>query len=40
MYDRLYQHFEENNLLYKKQFGFQKINSTEHAILELIDQLL
>ena len=39
MYNRLYHHLIENNLLYHKQFGFQKNNSTEHAILELVDQL-
>ena len=39
MYNRLYQYLISNNLLYKKQFGFQKANSTEHAIIELVDQL-
>ena len=29
----------KNNVLYNKQFGFQKSNSTEHAILQLIDQI-
>ena len=28
MYNRLYLYLTENNLLYKKQFGFQKGNST------------
>ena len=28
-----------NNLLYKRQFGFQRNCSTEHAILELINQI-
>ena len=28
-----------NNLFYKKQFGFQKNCSTEHAILELVEQI-
>ena len=32
-------HLKENKLLYNKQFGFQQCNSTDHAILELIDQL-
>ena len=39
MYNRLYQYLIRNNLLYNKQFGFQKANSTEHAIIELVDQL-
>ena len=29
----------ENNLLYEKQFGFQKNNSTEYAILQLTNEL-
>ena len=36
MYNRLYNHFTSNNLLYKKQFGFQSNNSTEYAILQFI----
>ena len=39
MYNRLYIHLSENNLLYKKQFGFQQKHSTEHAIIQLIDQI-
>ena len=30
---------KSNNFLYKKQFGFQKNCSTEHAILELVEQI-
>ena len=39
VYNRFYEHLVKNNLLYNKQFGFQKHNSTEHAMLELVDQL-
>ena len=39
MYHRLYEHLKENDILYKKQFGFQQKHSTEHAILQLIDQV-
>ena len=39
MYNRLYKHLHETNILYKKQFGVQQKHSTEHAILQLIDQL-
>ena len=39
MYNRLYNHLNENNILYNKQFGFQKKHSTEHAILQLVDQV-
>ena len=39
MYNRLYKHLSDNNVLYKKQFGFQEKHSTEHAILHLVDQI-
>ena len=35
MYKRVYNHLDSNGLLYEKQFGFQRNNSTEHAILQL-----
>ena len=38
-YNRGYEHLNSNNILKKKQFGFQKGNSTEHAILQLVDQI-
>ena len=40
MYNRLYSFLVENNILYDKQFGFQKEHSTEHAILQLTNQIL
>ena len=39
MYKRLSKHLSEHNLLYQKQFGFQQGHSTEHAIMQLIDQI-
>ena len=39
MYVRLYNYLDENEILNDKQFGFRAGNSTEHAILELIDQV-
>ena len=36
MYNRLYTYLADNNI---KQFGFRAGNSTEHALLELIDQI-
>ena len=39
MYNRLYKYLKENNILYKKQFGFQKNHATEHAIMQLVDQI-
>ena len=40
MYNRLYYFLLSNNILYNKQFGFQKQHSTEHAILQLTNQIL
>ena len=39
MYNRVYNYLTKNNLIFKKQFGFQVNNSTEHAILELSDEI-
>ena len=39
IYNRIYNHFNENNLFYTKQFGFRKNHSTEHAIIEIVDQI-
>ena len=40
MYNRVYKHVTQTNLLYDKQFGFQKQCSTEHAILQLSKEIL
>ena len=39
MYKRLYNHLLNQNILYRKQFRFQQGHSTEHAKLQLIDQI-
>ena len=39
MYNCLYKFLLENNTLYQKQFGFQNAHSTEHAILQLVNQI-
>ena len=39
MYNRLYKHFVENNILYQKQFEFQNAHSAEHATLQLVNQI-
>ena len=39
MYNRLYSFFNNNNLFFSKQFGFQKNTSTEHAILHLTNEI-
>ena len=39
MYDRLYSYLIENKKLSKKQFGFRSGPFTDHALLELIDQI-
>ena len=38
-YNRLYKYLTDNSILYKKQFGFQEGHSTEHAIVQLVDQI-
>ena len=35
MYNRVYNHLDFKEFLYEKQFGFQRNDSTEHAILQL-----
>ena len=39
MYNRLYKHLSNSKILYPKQFGFQKSHSTDHALLQLADQI-
>ena len=39
MHNRLFGYLTKNDMLYKKQLGFQKGHSTEHAIIELFDQI-
>ena len=40
MYNRLYKYLIENNILYSKQFGFQNSHSTDHAVVQIVDQIL
>ena len=40
IYNRLRFFFSENKILYKKQFGFQKQHSTDHAIVHLVNEIL
>ena len=39
MYNYFYKYLLENKILYPKQFGFQVRNSTDHAIIQLVDQI-
>ena len=39
MYNRLYKYLTGNSMVYKKQFGFQEGHSTEHATVQLVDQI-
>ena len=39
MYNRLYNYPIENNIFFNKQFAFRAGHSTEHALLELVDQI-
>ena len=36
VYNRLYKYLKNHNTLYDKQFGFQKYNSTDHALMQLV----
>ena len=38
--NRLYKYLLQNNIFYGKQFEFQASNSTEHAVIQLISQIL
>ena len=39
MYNRIYKYLLNNDILYKKQFGFQENHSTAHPIIQLVDQI-
>ena len=39
MYNRIYKHLKNNNLLFDKQFGFHLNNSTAYVILQLVDDI-
>ena len=39
MYYRLYKRLSNSKILYPKQFGFPKGHSTNHALLQLVDQI-
>ena len=39
MYNRLYKYLLDSNNLYKKQFTFQEVHPTDHAILQIVDQI-
>lgn len=39
LYSRLTKYINNSNILYKYQFGFRKNHSTEHALIELVDQI-
>ena len=39
MYNKLFKCLTTNEILYKKQVGFREGHSTEHAIIQLIDQI-
>ena len=39
MHKRLYEFFENNNILFKNQFGFRKQNSTVHALVQITEQI-
>ena len=39
LYARLIKYINKSKLLYKYQYGFRKNHSTEHALIELVDQI-
>ena len=39
IYNGLYSFFCENNILYKKEFSFQKQHSSGHAIVHLVNEI-
>ena len=39
-YNLLYKYLIENDILYSKQFGFQNGRSTDHAFVQLVDQII
>ena len=39
MYNRMYLYFDQNKILYGKQFEFRAHHSTDHALVELVDSL-
>ena len=39
MYNRLYKYLTDQKILHPQQFGFRKDHSTEHAIVQLVDQI-
>ena len=39
MHNRLYQFMEDNNILYHRQFGFRKNNSTINALIEITEKI-
>ena len=39
LFNRLYKYLLNNNIVYKEQFRFQQNHSTDHAIIQLVDQI-
>ena len=39
MYNRVYNYLNDNNLLFRKQFGFRKDHSADDARIKLIDSI-
>ena len=39
MYNRLYEYLNQNIILYNKQFGFKGGHSTDHLLIDLVDNI-
>ena len=40
MYNSLYKYLIENNILFSKKLGFQYSHSTDHVVVQLVDQII
>ena len=39
IYNQMYEHFNNKNVLAAQQYGFRKLHSTEYAVVKLIDHV-
>ena len=39
MYNRVYNYLNDNNFIFRKQLGFRRGHSTDHALIKLIDRI-
>ena len=39
MHTQIYNYLQENKIFYSKQVGFQTVHSTDHAIIQLVEEI-